>query len=116
MNDIDFDKLKGEIGNRIYERRKQMGFTQEYVAEKANLSHQFFSCVENGKKNMRAESIVKLSMALGVSCDYLLMGKSNANDMDNILKPAEGLSEKQIKHLEEIIKNFAYACKNNANA
>ena len=112
MNNIDFDRLKSEIGKRIYERRKQLGYTQEYVADKSNLSHQFFSSVETGKKNMKVESIVKLSTALNISCDYLLMGKSNTEDINNILKPAECLNERQIKCLEELIKYFVYACIN----
>jgi len=44
------------------------------------------------------------------------MGKSNREDLTNIIKPAESLNEKQIKHLEEIIKNFVYACNGSGGA
>ena len=109
--DNESKDLMNDIGKRIFERRKQLGLTQEAAAEKANLSHQFFSSVETGKKNMKAESIIKLSSALQVSCDYILVGKSNLQDLEGLLRPAEGLNERQLKCLEEIIKNFAIACK-----
>lgn len=105
-------ELVNDIGVRIYERRKKLGYTQERVAEMANLSHQFFSAVETGKKNIKAESIVKLSNALEVSCDYLLTGKSNAIDLSYLLKSVDKLNENQLKCLEEIIKNFVIACEN----
>lgn len=99
-----------EMGARIATRRKQLGYTQEQVAELAGLSHQFFSSVEAGKKNMRAENVVKLCRALNVSTDYILTGKSNAIDMNNLTAMLQPLDEKQLRCAEEIIKNLLVAC------
>ena len=63
-----------EIGRRIAERRKQLGLTQAQAAEKAGLTQQFFASVETGAKNIRAESIIKVSRALNISADFLLTG------------------------------------------
>ncbi len=52
------NNLSKTIGHRIMLRRKQLGYTQEQAAEKSDLSHQFFSTVETGRKNIRAESII----------------------------------------------------------
>lgn len=98
------------IGKRIAERRNQLGLTQEQAAELSGLSHQFFACVERGLKNMRSESVIKLSLALNVSADYILFGRSNDYDRDYLVKLLEPLDEIQLKCMEEIIKNYLVAC------
>lgn len=98
--------LTETIGHRIMLRRKQLGYTQEQAAEKAGLSHQFFSTVETGRKNIRAQSIIKVAKALDVSTDYLLMGEINHVDLDNVSKSLSHLTGKELHCLEEIIKNY----------
>ena len=103
------ENLSKTIGYRIMLRRKQLGYTQEQAAEKSNLSHQFFSTVETGRKNLRAESIIKVAKALEVSTDYLLTGVINQVDIDNISKSLSKLSGTELHCLEEIIKNYLIA-------
>jgi len=59
---------------------------------------------------MKAESIIKLSLPLDVSCNYIVVGKSNSIDFNYLSDLVHRLDEKQIKHLEVIIKNFVSAC------
>lgn len=47
------------------------GITQEQLAERADISTNFMSLIENGR-NMSVETLVKISEILGVSVDYLL--------------------------------------------
>jgi len=109
---LNKENLSQSIGQRIMLRRKQLGYTQEQAAEKSGLSHQFFSTVETGKKNLRAESIIKVAKALEVSTDYLLLGIINEGDIDNITKNLTQLSGKELHCLEEIIKNYMLALEN----
>ncbi len=99
-----------EMGARIAERRKQLGWTQEQAAEASGLSWQFFACVERGIKNIRAESLLNLSRAMNVSADYILTGKQSNVDYEDLSKYLVPLSEKQLKCLEEILKNYLLAC------
>lgn len=101
--------LSKNIGHRIMLRRKQLGYTQEQAAERSGLSHQFFSTVETGRKNLRAESIIKVAKALEVSTDYLLMGSTNQVDTNNISQSLSRLSGTELHCLEEIIKNYLIA-------
>ncbi len=103
------NNLSKTIGHRIMLRRKQLGYTQEQAAEKSDLSHQFFSTVETGRKNIRAESIIKVARALEVSTDYLLTGAVNQVDVNNITKSLSQLSGTELYCLEEIIKNYLVA-------
>ena len=74
------EHLLTDMGLRIQELRKQMNMTQEALAERAGMTSQTISTAELGKKALRPENIVKLSLALGVSTDYLLTGCRNARD------------------------------------
>ena len=88
-----------EMGRRIAQRRKQMGLTQEQLAEMSGLSHQFFSSVETGAKNIRAENVVKLCRVLQVSADYILTGRSNEIDTDNLSNMLRRLDAVSYTHL-----------------
>ena len=99
-----------EVGARIAARRKQLKLTQEQAAEKADVSHQFFACVERGIKNMRAENIVKVAQALGVSTDYILLGTPNEYDRERLSQLMDPFSPKQMQCMEQIIKSFRVAC------
>ncbi|GEM_PF-150495 len=59
------------LGIRIKAERLSKGITQEKLAEKADISLNFMSLIENGR-NMSVDTLVKIAQALGVSVDYLL--------------------------------------------
>lgn len=104
------DKTSIAIGARIAARRKQLGLTQEKASEIADISHQFFACAERGLKNMRALNIIKVSHALEVSTDYILLGVMNETDDNRLSAMLEPLTPEERFHLEEIIKQFLWAC------
>ena len=99
-----------EVGTRIAQRRKQLKLTQEQAAEKANVSHQFFACVERGLKNMRAENIVKVSKALNVSTDYILLGIPNEFDSKRVSLMLEPFTPQQMRCMEDVIRSFLMIC------
>lgn len=78
------DKFYNEMGDRIIKRRKQLGLSQEELAARADVSPQMVSTAERGSKSILSENLLKLSIALGVSADYLLTGEINDADA-NIL-------------------------------
>lgn len=92
-----------EIAQRITERRKQLGWTQEILAEKSNLSPQFVSYAESGKRAMRPENLMKISAALGTSADYLLTGQIIEKDLLLLSDKLRRLSPSQLKIIESII-------------
>ena len=104
------DKTSVEIGARIAARRKQMGLTQEKASEMADISHQFFACVERGFKNMRARNVIKVASVLEVSTDYILLGAMNEVDDNRLSAMLKQLTPDERFHLEEMIKQFLWAC------
>lgn len=91
------------VGNRIMTRRKKMGMTQESLAEKSDVTTQFVSYAESGKRAMRPENLLKISNALGVSVDYLLTGDIIDKDQLLLSNKIRQLSSKQVRILESII-------------
>lgn len=100
------DSLAPDIGRRIAMRRNQLGLTQAEAAELSGLTQQFFASVETGRKNMRADSIIKVSKALGVSTDFLLTGSVTDFERTQLTQMLEPLDETQLHMVEEIIKNI----------
>ncbi len=92
-----------EVGKRIMSRRKTMGLTQETLAEISDVTTQFVSYAESGKRAMRPENLVKLSTALGVSVDYLLTGDIIDKDMLLLSRKLELLDSSQVRIIESII-------------
>lgn len=54
------------LGEAVRVRRKAAGFSQEKLAEKADLSTVFISRVERGKESPSVDSLVKIARALRV--------------------------------------------------
>ena len=101
MTDEEINLL--EIGKRITERRKKLGMTQEMLAEKGDLTPQFVSYAESGKRAMRPENVIKLAKALVVSADYLLTGDIVDKDLLILSDKMRKLSPEMLRIVENII-------------
>lgn len=97
------DKLLEDIGKRIRNKRKEMGLTQEQFAEKADISVSMLSTAERGVKAIRPENIIKISEALGMSCDYLLKGNVNSLDTAQLECQLSGLTYEQKQRATELL-------------
>ena len=91
------------VGQRIASRRRKLGWTQEELAEKGNLTPQFVSYAESGKRAMRPENLLKISSALGVSADYLLTGEIIDKDLLLLSEKLQKLPPAQLRIVENII-------------
>lgn len=64
-----------EIGERIKKLRIQKSLSQLDLAKKINVDNQQVCKYEHGKILPAAETLIKLSKALGVTIDYILLGE-----------------------------------------
>ncbi len=79
------------IGNRIKTLRKEMNFTQEYVAEQLNVSRQAVSKWEKDISNPDTNNIIRLAHLLNSTVEYIASGKKENTETSNKKK----LSKKQ---------------------
>ncbi len=69
------------IGSRVREERIKYNLTQEKLAENVGISASYMGLLERGDRILSVETLVKLSVALGVTTDSLL-----AATLDSIKK------------------------------
>lgn len=92
------------VGKRIREIREYQHLTREQLAEQADISVQFLADIEVGRKSMSINTLFKLSNALHVSNDYLILGKIDSPFTNkNLFALLDSLSDKELEIAEKII-------------
>ena len=98
-----------EIGEKIYNRRKELGLTLEQVGDAVGVGKSTVRKWENGMiKNMRRDKIKKLSEVLHVSPGYLMGWTNDPSDYgeeqpttEEVLSDFERAVLKQLRLLSE---------------
>ena len=84
-----------EFNNKLYELRKQKGFSQEELANRLNVSRQTVSKWEVGDSTPDMEKLVAMSDLFGISLDELVLDKSP--DPAPVVQPAKSELYSEIK-------------------
>jgi transcriptional regulator with XRE-family HTH domain len=69
------------LGERLRGRRREMGMTQEQLAERADTTQAVIQKIENGK-SLRPRKIDKIASALGVKAAWLMFGNDRFDHID----------------------------------
>ncbi len=64
------------LGERIRERRIELRWTQDTLAEKARISKGFLSDLENNNRSIGADRLLDIAKVLGLSLDFLMKGEN----------------------------------------
>lgn len=92
------------IGRRIRYVRHGKRLTQEQVAERAEISANYLSRIENGTARFSLDVLIQLINALDISADYLLLDviqRKEKQDMD--VQNYGRLPEAQIEFINQFI-------------
>ena len=112
------NKMAALLGVHIRKLRKKRGLTIRELSDKADLSTDFISDIEGGRKEPSVTTLSKLSDALGVKISYLLKPVEkklydNATieilsdeHTKEILAMLEGRSVYQIKTASRVLKGL----------
>lgn len=95
--------LQKTVGQNIKRKRCERGYTQSYLAEKAELSEGHIIQIEGGFKSPSILSLARIAMALDVSSEYLLFGESKSTSLENILVLLSSLSAGDTAKIEELL-------------
>lgn len=83
-------KIAEILGNNIRNLRKERQWTQEQLAEKAEISVPYMTQIELGKKQASLETVEKIAKALSVSIDELFRSvPSHSKSINTSLKVFE---------------------------
>lgn len=97
-----------EIGKRIRQSRKLMGYSREKFAEMIGISVRFTADIELGKKGMSLDTLIRICEILSVSADYLIWGRGE-RDGSPIAEMTACLSDSEMKHAEDLVRTFVKA-------
>ena len=66
--------LLEKLGNKIRDKRKELGLSQEKLAEHADVHRTYMGSVERGEVNIAFENLAKISKALKTTVSELTEG------------------------------------------
>lgn len=108
MNDTNIENI---VGRRIRVLRMAQNMSQAQLAEKCEMTPQYISLLETGKKNASLRAIIKISSCLDMSVDEFLYGVNIKNE-DNYSPRFRHLLADCSEMERNIIFEMAYALKN----
>ncbi len=85
--------LRRELGVRIRQLRKIKGWTQEVLAEKADMDYKYLGAIERGEKNLTLTNIERIAKGLGIEVYQLFLFSLKG------VQPEEKITEVKIKDL-----------------
>ena len=101
------DKI--ELGAKIREVRKECGYTQEKLAEMADIGTMYLGEIERGEKMPSLKIFIQLIESMNVSADYILRNELTSGKeyvFDEITRKLEKLTPKQRKAASDILDAY----------
>lgn len=89
-----------KLAEKLFELRKEKGWSQEKLAEQINVSRQSISKWESGQVLPEIEKIIELSKIFQVTTDYLLLDENSEKTSTEVI-----LEEDKDKYYKEV-KSF----------
>jgi len=95
-----------EMGNRLREYRKSIGYTQEKTSELLEINENFYGKLERAERYIPVDLIVALHQKLGIDIQYLLTGEVDVpRSVSNLLRNIpEHRREQMLKVFAEVAK------------
>lgn len=96
--------LQCTIGKNIKTMRSACGFTQEVLAEKAEVSVEHITQVERGNKMMSVHSLLRVADALNVSVDTLVYDKDTNDAKKDIAQMLVSVDSEDSRKLLDLVR------------
>jgi transcriptional regulator with XRE-family HTH domain len=84
----DKEHRVSSVGERIKQRRLDLGWTQDQLCTKTGLSKSFLSELESGKRSVSATNLLSIARTLSVSLDYLMTGTASEEPLSEVPIPS----------------------------
>ena len=78
------DNVRVLVGERIRSLRKERGWSQEELGEKADLHHTYVGAVERGEKNASIDTLEKIAVAFNIEILDLFALAQGRMDVDRL--------------------------------
>lgn len=81
--DMDIDALYRQIGTTIRQKRKQLGWTQEQLANQMATSRASLANIETGRQNVLVHQLYKFAAVLDLKIEDLLPPADKTNSLSS---------------------------------
>ena len=102
--------IRETLADRLRRARKQRGWSQEYLASRADTSQAVIQKIENGK-SLRPRNIERIAQALDVRPAWLMFGVNEVEDLDEeavqVARAWSRLKEPERSAMKETIRRLA---------
>lgn len=100
------------ISQILKNRRLQLGYTQEFAAEKAGISYSYYTKIERGEQLPSLEIAIQLSKTFQLSMDYWFLNQVPNTEYSpvtkNLLSCLKEMDSQSIKQLQNLLNEAAY--------
>lgn len=96
-----------EIGQRLRQRRQELGLTREKMSELADIGTDYYGQLEVGTSQMSIDTLIKLSRSMHLSMEYILFGEGEKpGDPSAMIDLLQRCTPRELKLAEEVLKLF----------
>ena len=96
-----------EIGQRLRQRRQELGLTREKMAELADIGTGYYGQLEVGTSQMSIDTLIKLSQSMHLPMEYILFGTGDApGDASAVQDLLSRCTPRELKLAEDVLKLF----------
>ena len=96
-----------DIGQRLRQRRQDLGLTREKMAELADIGTGYYGQLEVGTSQMSIDTLIKLSRSMHLSMEYILFGEGEKpGDPSAMIDLLRRCTPRELKLAEEVLKLF----------
>jgi transcriptional regulator with XRE-family HTH domain len=71
---VKIPKYRKFLGENIRTHRRNMGWSQEKLAEKSDLHHNYIGDIERGEENVSVDALMRIATALRICLSDLFKG------------------------------------------
>ena len=96
-----------EIGQRLRQRRQELGLTREKMSELADIGTGYYGQLEVGTSQMSVDTLIKLSKSMHLPMEYILFGTSyEQSDTSAVKDLLSRCTPRELKLAEDVLKLF----------
>ena len=96
-----------EIGQRLRNRRNELGLTREKMSELADIGSGYYGQLEVGTSQMSIDTLIKLSHSMHLPMEYILFGTGyEPGDVTPVVDLLGRCTPRELKLAEEVLKLF----------
>lgn len=98
------------IGQVLKDRRNQLGYTQEFAAEKAGISYSYYTKIERGEQLPSLEVCLQLAQVFHLSLDRWLLDTSKTDsepELADLLNCLGKLSRNSVDDIQNLLQKIS---------